>query len=769
MSSMIIETSPAPPTPTHTSTPQQTQQTRSSILFQEVGNIINTFKRKTFDLISPSSSQQQSEDINNNSSSRSLKRSKYYYHKQNQHSQQSPQQQQQQLSSNSIFSITVFSTKSFLGKLANSIPSALSSFSLGRSKDNNKSSQKNKSNNTTVAKDYSYYNRVDNKYTLRRSGNSNKNNSNSTTSNSYNQQDIINSVRLKKLLYRPKQQLPYQYQGDFNNIHLNFAPSPIKNQYLQQKEHQEQQQKQQQLFNNSHYIMDESNTDTDNNEIANGNHNNSNGDNGDNDASFTKHNSTPKKANRPTTPSSSNKLSFVDSVAIEKQNQKFIKSLDNVINKCQTSFYVTGQPADVDDDDGDNSNILSTINNNTSYNVSTIPQQQQRTSIFKQPISPYRSQQELQQQEQSFDLFNQDDDDDINNNNNNDLSLGDLNTSLSKTSPTTKYTSGASSLYSSRNSQYKNNLIASLRPNQSLNQDIVDRIEKQSQDPQYQFKQQVDVDLKKHRDSEIFSLLDKLDSLHKTNKWNILRQIDERIERDKNAKPILRPLSPKEDQIIDNIFKRGGDDEEVVSKVGANICTRSDIRLLGPGKWLNDEIINFYLIMLNTRQTTSTKYMKCHFFNTFFYQLLCNNNGTYNYDRVKKWTNSIDIFSLEKVILPIHLGNHWCCAVINFKEKLIQYYDSLLGDNPACLSKLRRYLQDEMKNRKKEGIINLDEFRDVTDKDIPTQNNGYDCGVFMCKFAEFSSRGAKLNFTQKDITQYRRRMALEILNKQTFD
>jgi len=50
-------------------------------------------------------------------------------------------------------------------------------------------------------------------------------------------------------------------------------------------------------------------------------------------------------------------------------------------------------------------------------------------------------------------------------------------------------------------------------------------------------------------------------------------------------------------------------------------------------------------------------------------------------------------------------------------------------------------------------------------KDIPTQENGSDCGVFACKFAEYLSRDAKLTFKQKDMDYYRDRMVYEIVKQ----
>jgi sentrin-specific protease 1 len=44
----------------------------------------------------------------------------------------------------------------------------------------------------------------------------------------------------------------------------------------------------------------------------------------------------------------------------------------------------------------------------------------------------------------------------------------------------------------------------------------------------------------------------------------------------------------------------------------------------------------------------------------------------------------MDIFALDKIIVPVHLGTHWCLAVINMRKKRVEYYDSLGGTNSFC-------------------------------------------------------------------------------------
>lgn len=64
-----------------------------------------------------------------------------------------------------------------------------------------------------------------------------------------------------------------------------------------------------------------------------------------------------------------------------------------------------------------------------------------------------------------------------------------------------------------------------------------------------------------------------------------------------------------------------------------------------------------------------------HAFNTFFFTKL----KTAGYQAVKRWTKKVDIFSVDILLVPIHLGVHWCLAVsallflIKFKRNLYNY------------------------------------------------------------------------------------------------
>ncbi|EGT51593.1 hypothetical protein CAEBREN_10473 [Caenorhabditis brenneri] len=187
---------------------------------------------------------------------------------------------------------------------------------------------------------------------------------------------------------------------------------------------------------------------------------------------------------------------------------------------------------------------------------------------------------------------------------------------------------------------------------------------------------------------------------------------------------------------------------------------RKDLLTLSGLHWLNDNIINYYLQLICDRSVQNPEYPKTYAFNTFFYT----NIITKGYASVKRWTRKVDIFSYEIILVPVHLGMHWCMAVIDMVERKIEFYDSLYDGNTAVLPALKKYIAEESADKKKVQF-------DFTDweiyqmEEIPRQQNGSDCGVFSCQFGEWASRRQAPRFTQKNMPYYRKRMAYEIVEK----
>uniref|UniRef100_A0A2R8M9J8 SUMO specific peptidase 1 n=1 Tax=Callithrix jacchus TaxID=9483 RepID=A0A2R8M9J8_CALJA len=211
---------------------------------------------------------------------------------------------------------------------------------------------------------------------------------------------------------------------------------------------------------------------------------------------------------------------------------------------------------------------------------------------------------------------------------------------------------------------------------------------------------------------------------------------------------------------IKNVFRNGNQDE-VLSEAFRLTITRKDIQTLNHLNWLNDEIINFYMNMLMER-SKEKGLPSVHAFNTFFFTKL----KTAGYQAVKRWTKKVDVFSVDILLVPIHLGVHWCLAVVDFRKKNITYYDSMGGiNNEACRILLQYLKQESIDKKRKEFDTNGWQLFSKKSQEIPQQMNGSDCGMFACKYADCITKDRPISFTQQHMPYFRKRMAWEILHR----
>uniref|UniRef100_A0A8C5P8K0 SUMO specific peptidase 1 n=1 Tax=Leptobrachium leishanense TaxID=445787 RepID=A0A8C5P8K0_9ANUR len=204
----------------------------------------------------------------------------------------------------------------------------------------------------------------------------------------------------------------------------------------------------------------------------------------------------------------------------------------------------------------------------------------------------------------------------------------------------------------------------------------------------------------------------------------------------------------------------GGSQDQIISEGFRLAISRKDIMTLHNLNWLNDEIINFYMNLLMER-SKQKNFPKVHAFNTFFYPKLKN-----GYQAVKRWTKKVDIFSMNVILVPIHLGVHWCLAVIDFRKKSITYYDSMGGLNNEACRLLLQYLKQESLDKKGTCFdTNGWTLYSKNSEEIPQQMNGSDCGMFACKYADYITKDKQISFTQRHMPYFRKRMVWEILHQ----
>uniref|UniRef100_A0A2M3ZHH4 Putative sentrin/sumo-specific protease n=1 Tax=Anopheles braziliensis TaxID=58242 RepID=A0A2M3ZHH4_9DIPT len=188
--------------------------------------------------------------------------------------------------------------------------------------------------------------------------------------------------------------------------------------------------------------------------------------------------------------------------------------------------------------------------------------------------------------------------------------------------------------------------------------------------------------------------------------------------------------------------------------------TGDAFRTLDGNTWLNDEVINFYMQLLQYRseQRRDQGLPKVYSKSTFFLSSLRRSG----YSGVRRYTKKVDLFSFDIIVVPVHVNQvHWCMAIIDLRRKAIEYYDSLGAPNNPVLDMLENYLCQESLDKRQ---VPFDQ-TGLTKRnmgDCPKQNNGSDCGVFSCMFAEFLTRDHPITFNQSRMQYFRRKMMLEI-------
>eukprot|EP01083_Nonionella_stella_P264228 896625_1 len=259
--------------------------------------------------------------------------------------------------------------------------------------------------------------------------------------------------------------------------------------------------------------------------------------------------------------------------------------------------------------------------------------------------------------------------------------------------------------------------------------------------------------------------------------------------------PYSKPLTPDEERQVADVFASGLDPYDNVLKIHGRVFFQEDMDDLKPGGWLESEIVDAHMRLLEDRSVrnnasvsedrkTRVKVLKT----VFFTQLTKYKDFTKEYKTVQQWykRNKVavndhiqeikavycsdwptiykkswgrqeisrddlnHIFDRDRILIPIHPHrNHWSLMSLNMKKKTAEYYDSLGWRNgTAVWTYLKLFLQEEwIRKHGGNGIDYIDkwEFKEYTPgTEIPKQYNGFDCGVFVCKTAEYILDGREL-------------------------
>lgn len=228
----------------------------------------------------------------------------------------------------------------------------------------------------------------------------------------------------------------------------------------------------------------------------------------------------------------------------------------------------------------------------------------------------------------------------------------------------------------------------------------------------------------------------------------------------------LEALTDAETERVNAALLPPHDETILVSKFNTSISRRLIHCLISPN-WLNDEIVNFSMCMLQERDdqlcTTNKNRRSSHYFSSFFISKLFL-SGNYEYENVKRWTKKVNLFKKDRVYCPVNINNtHWTMLVMFIQQKKIQYFDSLGGPGDIYLKGALRYLGDEAEKLRLKEFKKEDWQLVSSQQGTPQQENGFDCGVFSIMFADFLTDFLPLTFQQENIVLFRKKICANVL------
>ena len=219
------------------------------------------------------------------------------------------------------------------------------------------------------------------------------------------------------------------------------------------------------------------------------------------------------------------------------------------------------------------------------------------------------------------------------------------------------------------------------------------------------------------------------------------------------------------------IYDLSTNKQEVGTIVGAvkeNHATGVDLSCLYTPNWLNDEIINDYLALLKKEDES------IFVFSTFFYTAF----KEHGFDRVATYYRKHNILSYTKILIPIHTINHWFLVTFNGlelisydpynypdvsgKKKQQQLYQNKQFQESLLLDLSNNYFKPLYEQYGREWIgLTL---KSKIPPEIPAQDNGFDCGVFLVIFAKYIVFNKCFDFGTDDMVKFRDDIRRELVS-----
>lgn len=204
-----------------------------------------------------------------------------------------------------------------------------------------------------------------------------------------------------------------------------------------------------------------------------------------------------------------------------------------------------------------------------------------------------------------------------------------------------------------------------------------------------------------------------------------------------------------------------GSEGDIMFRHESAIFTKRSMRTLRPGTILNDEIINGVGVLL---QRTFGNNHSFHIVSSYFFSH-CLTEGMYDYSKVRTWMKTSDVLKCEFLIFPRNHSFHWTVIFVDMVNHRIWNLDSLAKmkkdkekvkeavdeDKEFLTNVILKWLVDKHADEKEPFDSKVWTVHRTPDN-LPRQNNGVDCGVFVCCYMFFLCHGVIPTVT--DFNQY---------------
>ncbi|ORY64216.1 uncharacterized protein BCR38DRAFT_343254 [Pseudomassariella vexata] len=189
-------------------------------------------------------------------------------------------------------------------------------------------------------------------------------------------------------------------------------------------------------------------------------------------------------------------------------------------------------------------------------------------------------------------------------------------------------------------------------------------------------------------------------------------------------------------------------------------------KLVNDRAWLNDNCVAAPLLLaaFAINNAAGIKFKvdppKVVTLNTFFFQQLL--KSVANKERMLKRTWGLtpqNFLDVETIVVPICSSSHWNFVLIRPSRREIAFVDSFHKTGEVFLDKVTEFIKAFLGSGYKEEEWKTVHFR------VPSQHNGYDCGMFTITNAVYIALGIDpSNYKEPDLRIHRQKIAAILLN-----